>query len=488
VILTTVAFIVLTTIFVLLHLRRTNAGSGRARDGSAEPRCPRCGAAIRRAAYCPGCGLSRQIVEIAAAPEANDAADAAADGAGTGAAGRPHAIVRADVCVGCGLCVSVCPEPGAIRLEGKLAVVDSARCAGHAACVAACPVGGIFVTTGDAVQRLEVPLVDTSFQSNVPGVFIVGELGGRGLIKNAVNEGNIAVEAIARALPPGGSREAGARDDAVDVAIVGAGPAGLSAGLEALSRGLRYALLEQGSVADSIRKYPRHKLLLAEPVKIPLYGDLWIADASKETLLEVWETIIARAGLRIETGFHVEGVARDGGRFVVRGSGRRVHAHHVVLAMGRRGTPRRLGVPGEDLESVLYDIIEMEQFGGRRVLVVGGGDSAIESALGLANQPGTSVTLSYRGDAFTKVKERNVAKIERAIAEGRVRPLLRSEVRRIECGRVEIEVDGRTESLAADNVIIRIGGVAPVAFLEKLGVRIVKKDIRAAEPEGAAVE
>jgi thioredoxin reductase len=431
--------------------------------------------------------VPQQFFELAAAPVAPEAAaGAAGPGGGGGAPPRPHAVVRADVCVGCGTCVAACPETGAIRLEGKLAVVDRARCVGHAACVAACPVGGIFMAVGEAVHRVEVPLVDTGFQSNVPGIFIVGELGGRGLIKNAVNEGKLAVETIARELPPCEPRGDG-ETEAVDIAIVGAGPAGLSAGLEAVRTGLSYTILEQGTVGDTIRKYPRHKILLAEPVRIPLYGDLWIADSSKETLLDVWQTIIANTGLRVATGSRVENVVRDGGAFTVVAGDRRVRARRVVLAMGRRGTPRRLGVPGEELDNVFYDIVEMEAFQGRRVLVVGGGDSAIESALGLANQPETSVLLSYRGDAFTKAKERNTAKLEKAVTAGRVRPLLRSEVRRIVPGQVELDVSGRAESLAADDVIVRIGGEPPIAFLEKLGVRMVKKDLRVAEPEGATV-
>jgi putative YpdA family bacillithiol system oxidoreductase len=419
------------------------------------------------AAFCGACGVPQQIYEVVGAPEA-----AAEE---TGDATAPlKALVRNDMCVGCGGCVAACPEPGAIVMRGKLAVVDPAKCKGHGECAPACPVGAITLTRGAATNRVQVPQVSASFETNVPGLYIVGELGGRGLIKNAVNEGKIAVEHICRVLPPGEPREG---EEAFDVLVVGSGPAGLSAGLEALRAGLDYVVLEQGSLSDTVRKYPRHKLLLAEPVKIPLYGDLWVADASKETLLEVWETIVANTGLDVRTGEGVESVAREGELFRVRTGANEYTARRVVLAMGRRGTPRRLGVPGEELSKVFYDIVEMEAFAGRRVLVVGGGDSAIESALGLANQEGTTVTLSYRGTGFSRIKDRNREKIDRAAAEGRVEVLLESHVREIRDDRVVLDVDGAPRILANDDVVIRVGGEPPTAFLQRLGVRMVVKEI-----------
>jgi putative YpdA family bacillithiol system oxidoreductase len=330
----------------------------------------------------------------------------------------------------------------------------------------------------------------------VPGLYIVGELGGRGLIKNAINEGKIAVERITRDL-----RERGARlriapangagmdpgPEPLDLVVVGSGPAGLSAGLEAHRAGLRYAVLEQGTLADSIRRYPRHKLLLAEPVRVPLYGDLWVDDASKEELLRVWEQIIARTRLNLLTGRRVESVESRDGLFHLSAGGETFRTRRVVLALGRRGTPRTLGVPGEDLPKVFYDIVEMEQFQGARMLVVGGGDSAVESALGLANQPRTDVTLSYRGEALARVKDRNRAKLEAAIARGAVRAHFRSQVREIRSDAVTLDVAGKSLLLPNDYVVIRIGGDPPYAFLQRIGVRIVPKEIALSEPQGASV-
>jgi thioredoxin reductase len=246
-------------------------------------------------------------------------------------------------------------------------------------------------------------------------------------------------------------------------------------------------VLERGTLADSIRKYPRHKLLFAEPLSIPLYGDLWISDASKETLLEVWQTIISNTGLDVRVQHEVRNIRRDDDRFVVETAAGPLRARRVVLAMGRRGTPRRLEVPGEELGKVFYDIVEMEAFQGSRVLVVGGGDSAIESAVGLANQPGTAVTLSYRGAHFERAKERNRAKLDDAVAHGRLRLVLESRVRAIREDVVELEHGGTCHRLPNDYVILRLGGEPPFAFLERLGVRIVKKDLPLAGSSEAAV-
>ena len=466
---TVLAFVVVTSLFIALHVRR---GAGSA---AAPPACLRCRAPLPVGARtCPGCGLPLQAMELIQAPEVD--AEAAADHHGA-----LRALVRSDQCVGCGACVSACPEAGALTLRGKLAIVDPARCKGHGECATACPVGAITMTRGGAENRVRVPWVDAGFQTSVPGLYIVGELGGRGLIKNAVNEGKIAVEHLARSLATG--RRPNDSTEGYDVVIVGSGPAGLSAGLQALGAGLQYVVLEQGTLVDTVRKYPRHKLLLAEPSGIPLYGDLWIADGSKESLIRTWESVVARTGLAVHTQQRVERIERidgtgagDAVMFAVRTAAGPVYrTRRVVLAMGRRGTPRRLGVPGEEMAKVVYDILEMEDFAGRRILVVGGGDSAVESAVGLARQSGTTVTLSYRGDAFTRIKDRNREKLDAAVAAGRLTLLLGSQVREIRDDVVLLDGQDGPQLVPNDDVIVRIGGEAPVTLLEQIGVRFVTK-------------
>ncbi len=474
--LTTLGFLAMTALFVMRHLKRSGHEPAARKAAASRTRaCPRCAGPVPDgSAFCPSSGIPQQVFEVIAASAVDDSA-------GPIDRSAMHAVVRGDLCVGCGTCEAACPEPGAITVQDKLAIVDIGLCKGHGECVAACPIGAIALSTGASVTRVTVPQVDANFETNVPGLYIVGELGGRGLIKNAINEGKIAVEHVATKVPAPGT----ASTDVVDVVVVGSGPAGLSAGLEALRRGLTYRVLEQGSLSDTVRKYPRRKILLAEPVRVPLYGDLWVADASKETLLQVWETIVANTGLEVRTGERVENVVRDADGFTVQTGNGAYRARRVVLAMGRRGTPRRLGVPGEDLDKVFYDIVEMEAFADRRVLVVGGGDSAIESAVGLSNQGGTGVTLAYRGDAFTRIKERNQAKIDEAMTSGRVRVLFKTVVREIRNDLVVLDHAGESAILPNDDVIVRIGGEAPFTFLERLGVRIVQKDVPVVSPAKA---
>jgi thioredoxin reductase/Pyruvate/2-oxoacid:ferredoxin oxidoreductase delta subunit len=496
---TVVVLVLVTAASIAWHLRGMRADAPPARV--AAPRtCPRCGTEVPGGAEaCGACAAPLSAYALVGAPVASGPAS----GNGSAAGGRVHAVVRSDTCVGCGACVAVCPVPGAIRLEGKLATVDRGLCEGHGECATACPVGGIVLASGAAVQRLEAPDLSVNFESNLPGLYVVGELGGRGLIKNAINEGKLAVEHVARQAGAGrrgggeragGERDAGGPDvaaGAYDLVVVGSGPAGLSAGLEALRSGLSCVVLEQGSLSDTITRYPRHKILFAEPVRMPLYGDLWVSDASKESLLKVWRTVIAKTGLDVRADHRVEDVRQIPGagaaraRFAVVTAQAVFEARSVVLAMGRRGTPRRLAVPGEELPNVFYDIVEMEAFAARRVLVVGGGDSAVESAVGLANQRGTEVVLSYRGDDFRRVKDRNRAKIEAEESKGRVTVMRRSQVREIRPQEVLLEIDGRPRVLPNDYVIVRVGGDPPHEFLRRIGVRLVTKEVALDEEKQA---
>jgi len=418
------------------------------------------------------------------------------DGAKLGDSGNPRPVINASLCIGCGSCVDSCPETGTLEVVGGKAILAHAeRCVGHAECVQVCPTSAITLAFGDTLQTLRAPFVKEDFETNVPGIYIAGELSGMGLIKTAINEGKLAIENIKRRLeakgewqPPvfayGQDRETGSSgpspaDVPFDVLIVGAGPAGLSASLAALQDGLRYVTLEQGEVASTIRHYPRHKFLMSEPVAMPLYGNLYIGDGTKESLLGVWETILANTGVQVQTQQRVESIVREGPLFRVI-AGRNVYrAKYIVLALGKRGSPRRVNVPGEGLAKVTYRLIEADSYESKDILVVGGGDTAIEASLALSKAVRNRVVLSYRGQSFDHAKERNRNALHDAEEQGRVRVLRVSALTEILPHYVKLTSQGQTLELANDYVFVMIGGETPEAFLQKVGIEIVEKVIGA---------
>lgn len=379
-----------------------------------------------------------------------------------------HPVVDAESCIGTGNCVAACPEETVLGIRnGQAVAVAPARCIGHGLCERACPVDAIKLVFGTESRGVELPRIRENFETNVPGLYIVGELGGMGLIRNAFEQGRQCLEGIVRerrAAPAG----------ALDLLIVGCGPAGLSASLNALHHGLRFATLEKEDVGGTVRHYPRKKLVMTRPFSIPGYGKLTAREIRKEALIDVWEDIIQRTGLRVNTGETVLSVKRNGdGVFTVKSSAGEHHAARVILAIGRRGVPRKLGVPGENSPAVAYSLREPEAFQNDRIVVVGGGDSAIEAALALADQPGNRVWLSYRGEKFSRIKEENHQRIEEAAAAGRVDILWSTQLTRIETGAVYYrDAAGDERVLEADRVFVFIGGELPTRFLRECGVEI----------------
>lgn len=375
-----------------------------------------------------------------------------------------HPVINPNRCLGCATCIPACPEKTVLGLlGGKAAVVEPASCVGHGACRTACPTDAITLVLGSESRPVEIPVLGPDFQTNVPGVFVAGELGGMGLIRNAVEQGRQAMDSVARLDGLG-------RGD-LDVVIAGAGPAGLSAALSARERGLRAVVIDQDRLGGAVAHYPRRKLVLTAPVELPLAGRIE-GRVSKEELMEIWTRAQRDGRLDVRTSERMTGLAHlEDGRLRVETDRGAYEARAVVLAIGRRGSPRRLGVAGEDLPKVAYSLEDAAAHRGERVLVVGGGDSALEAAIALAEEPGTHVTLCYRGTAFARAKAPNRERVAALESAGRLCVWLESRVTAIDAGEVRVETPAGGKRLSNDAVFVCAGGVLPTGLLSSMGIR-----------------
>jgi thioredoxin reductase (NADPH) len=380
-----------------------------------------------------------------------------------------HPKIDPAKCLGCGACVRACPEGEILgMINGKAELVEPTHCIGHGACREACPYDAITLVFGTERRGVDIPHVRPDFQTNIPGLFVAGELGGMGLIRNAIEQGSQAIESIRKLSAPRPSQ-------GYDVIIVGAGPAGFSASLAAKKHRLRYLTIEQESFGGTVAHYPRGKIVMTAPAALPLGGKLKFRTVSKEKLLKVWKDVARKTRLKIKYGEEVKSIARRGPAFEVETKRGSYLAASVLLAIGRRGTPRKLDVEGEDQAKVVYRMIDPNQYRRQHVLVVGGGDSALEAAASLAKQPDTTVTLSYRSESFSRAKAKNRAEVEAARRSRRLKVLLQSNVKRIGRHDVEIEQKGRRMRIKNDAVIVCAGGILPTAFLQSVGIEVETK-------------
>jgi thioredoxin reductase (NADPH) len=382
-----------------------------------------------------------------------------------------HPFINDSKCLGCGACVKACPETSHHDvlglINGKAVLIGPTDCIGHGACKTACPFDAITLVFGTARRGLDIPLLKPNFESNVPGIYVAGELGGMGLIKNALTQGQQALEAIAKA----GVKRPGA----LDVLIVGAGPAGLAASLAAKKMGLSYQTIEQEALGGAVFQYPRGKLVMTAPVDLPIIGKVQFRNTSKETLLKFWNQACQGNALKIGYQERVESIENKDGAFHVRTSKNQYVTSTVLLGIGRRGTPRKLGVPGEEMSKVVYRLIDPEQYRGKHVIVVGGGDSALEAAASIAELGDTTVALSYRGDAFQRAKQRNRQRVDEAGKKGQLKVLLNSQVREIRADEVVLKQADKELKLRNDAVIVSAGGILPNDFLKSIGIRVETK-------------
>ncbi len=384
-----------------------------------------------------------------------------------------HPVIDQSRCLGCGACVAACPEQPEHKvlglIGGKAQLISPTDCIGHGACRIACPFDAISLVFGTESRGVTIPVLTPQFETNVKGIYVAGELGGMGLIKNALMQGRQAVEAIHASSRKG-------RTGVLDLVIVGAGPSGFAAAITATSLGLKFEALEQESLGGCVFQYPRGKVVMTQPAELPLVGKIRLTTTSKEDLLKFWQGIEASTGLQIryhERVTAIEATPRDS--FIVRTPKGGYETANVLLAIGRRGTPRKLGVPGEDLPKLVYRLVDPEQYAGRRVLVIGGGDSALEAAASCAEAGANGVVLSYRGSAFQRAKPKNRRRILEAEQSGRLKVMLDSNLRRVEPTRVVVEHKGQLEEIGNDAVIVAAGGILPNEFLKAIGIVVETK-------------
>jgi thioredoxin reductase/Pyruvate/2-oxoacid:ferredoxin oxidoreductase delta subunit len=390
-----------------------------------------------------------------------------------------HPHIDTQNCIGCATCTTVCPEGDVLTmLGGQAVIVNGYKCIGHSLCADACPVGAITMVMASPSTGADLPHLSPEYETNVSNLFIVGELGGLALIKNAINQGRDCVDTIAARIPA--SRKGKSNPDVLDTLIVGAGPGGISASLRAIERKLNYLTVDESEVGGTVAKYPRQKIVMTSPVELPIYGKFKKRELSKEDLLAVWSEILRKVDFKFRQGEKVEDIKKgDDGVFTVKTSKNQYRAHSVVLALGKGGIPRKLGVKGEELPKVMYRLIEADHYINKKILVVGGGDSAIEAAMGLAHQVGNEVTLSYRKECFTRLKDRNEKRIQESISNGKVRVVFNSIPVEFKQNLVVLDVNGKTSEIPNDFVWIFAGGEPPTAFLRKVGVRVGLRDTTA---------
>ncbi len=375
-----------------------------------------------------------------------------------------HPVINTSIGIGSGGCATACPEHAIGIVRGKAVLVEPAKCIGHGACKPACPVDAITLVFGTEKRGMDIPEVKSTFETNVPGVYIAGELGGMGLIRKAVSQGQQAIDSIAKNK---------SNNEDLDVLIVGAGSAGIAASLAAKEKNLRYVTIEQeDDLGGAVYHYPRNKIAMTAPMHLPLVGIIRAFEISKEELLGMWGRIVKQTGIEFRFNERLEKMIPKDKGFTIVTSKNTYQARNVLLAIGRRGTPRKLDVPGEEQAKVVYRLIDAEQYRGMHVLVVGGGDSALEAAIAIAEERDTTVTLSYRAEAFSRVKEKNRKLLNAAEVENKIKVLLNSNVVKIEGKSVVINCGGETREIANDGVIVCAGGMLPTPFLKEIGVMV----------------
>ena len=385
-----------------------------------------------------------------------------------------HPLIDQGKCMGCGTCIKACPEqhahPVLGLIDGKAQLIAPTNCIGHGACKTACPFDAITLVFGTERRGVDIPVLKPNFETSMPGIYIAGELGGMGLIRNAIRQGREALDHLFEDL------KSSSAEAPLDVVIVGAGPAGFSASLRSMEKKLRYKTVEQDSLGGTVFQFPRGKLVMTAPVDLPLIGEMKFTETTKEELLEFWQGVEKKTGVEISYHERVDAITpHEKGGYEVKTNKGSHHTRCVLLTIGRRGTPRKLGVEGEEMSKVTYRLIDPEQYKNQHVLVVGGGDSALEAATSIADQPGTTVTLSYRSGAFGRAKRKNRERVDQAVESGRIKLMFNSNVKSFTSDSVTIDQQGDVMEIPNNAAIICAGGILPTGFLKETGINVETK-------------